>query len=210
MCTLAFIVVALCLAEVQRRSLVNDIGEFIQRQGQAYRDEAERIRAEVSEQGKLIAEMQSAVGALRVLTKDGRFSSSEDVGHAIDNRLQEGKKIVIRFDSSNLESRDPKGAILCGPDAENGYLGVFVAGEEYAIRFDSATHQWIGSGPAQNKTYDGTTSSCMIQTAAYGPAELHEIVLPGGILVLWGARLKMSGLQVFLSGHKVGRVVWVD
>ena len=195
---LAFNVVVVVLAEVQRRSLVYRIEEMVERQDDGRKDEARRIHAEIGEQGKRLAEMQSAA---QVLTKNGRFASSQDVEAAIVRKLEEGKQIIIRFDDSDLENRDSSGAVLCGPEAENGYLGVFIAGAEYTVNYERQTHQWIGTGPVQSRP------SCRGQSSPFGPKELGAEVSPHEAIVLWGGRFKLRGLDVYLSDQKVGRVV---
>lgn len=201
---LAFNVVVVVLAEVQRRALVYRIEEMIERQDNVRKDEALRLQANIAEQGKRLAEMRSAVGALQVLTKNGRFASAEDAKKAILNRLDDGKKIIIHFDDNELEDRDSSGAILCGPEAERGYLGVFIAGADYVVSYDAQKHEWFGSGPAQNRP------KCLNLKSEFGPKELRAVVTPQDAIVLWGGRFDLRGLDLYLSGQKVGRVVWSE
>lgn len=205
-----FNVVAVGASEVQRRSLTYRIEELILRQDKARKDEAVRIENEIADQGRRVADMQSALGALHVLTRDGRFASTADIESAIVQRLTEGKRMIIRFDSNALETRDGTGAILCGPEAAGGYLGAFVAGEEYTISYDKSSHRWTGLGPAQSMARDQATGKCTNFKNVYGPKELHKIVTPADGLILWGAPLKLDGLDISLDGKKIARVVWVD
>jgi hypothetical protein len=205
-----FNVIAVGFSEVQRRGLTYRIEEVILKQDKVRKDETVRIENEIADQGRRVAEMRSAIGALPVLIKDGRFASTPDVEAAIAQRLTEGNSIIIRFDNNTLETRDGAGAILCGPEAASGYLGAFVAGEEYTISYDKLSHQWTGSGPAQSMARDQATGKCTNFKNVYGPKELHKIVTPADALILWGASLKLNGLDISLEDKKVGRVVWVD
>lgn len=208
--TLLFSVIAIGLSEVQRRSLVSRIESLISRQEEARRGETARLEANLVDQGKRLADLQSSIGALPLLIKDGHFASRQEIQTAIGKRLIDGKTIVLRFDDSNLESRDAAGAILCGPEAESGYLGVFVAGEEYRVSYDRVTHRWTGSGPAQNKSRSSESTGCPYFSATYGPKDLGQAVDPTEALVLWGTSLKLNGLDLLLDGRRVGRIVWVD
>lgn len=182
--------VAIGLSEVQRRNLTY------------------RIEKEIVGQGQRIAEMQAAMGALSVLTKDGRFATPRDIQTAIGQRLADGRSIVIRFDDSPLEARDSAGVIPCGPEVKSGYLGGIVAGEEYAISYDRSSHLWTGSGPAQSAVRDAATGKCGRVSSAYGPEQLKKIVTPTEALILWGASFKLDGLDVLSGDKKVGRVIW--
>lgn len=209
-CALLFSVIAIGLSEVQRRSLVYRIESLISRQEEARRSETARLEANLVDQGKRLADMQSSIGALPLLIKDGHFASRQEIKAAIGKRLIEGKTIVFRFDESSLETRDAAGAILCGPEAENGYLGVFVAGEQYRVSYDRVTHRWIGSGPVQNRPRGNNSTGCAEYSAAFGPTEMGRVTDPGDNLVLWGALFKLDGLDISLDGRRVGRIIWMN
>jgi len=196
---LLFNLVAIGLSEVQRRTLVHHTEGLISDLGQNIRD-----------QGKHLATMNDSIGALSVLIKDGHFASKQEINARIEQLLVQGKSVVIRFDDSKLEWRDAQGAIQCGPEASQSFLGIFVAGEEYRISYDKQNQKWTGAGPAQNGTRDRETAKCANLVAAYGPKELHATVAPAGVLVLWGTKLKLDGLDITLDGRDVGRVVWVE
>lgn len=198
-CTLLFCVIAIGLSEVQRRSLIYRIESLISRQEDARKVDSAKL-----------ADLQSSVGALQILIKDGHFASRQELQAAIERRLIDGKTVVLRFDDSDLETRDASGAILCGPLAETGYLGVFIAGERYTVSYDHLARRWTASGPAQSGSRDKNSASCQQLSAAYGPKELGRAVDPKGALVLWGALLKLDGLDVLLDGRRVGRIVWVS
>lgn len=198
-CTLLFSIVAIGLSEVQRRSLVYRIEGLISRQEEARKADSANL-----------ANLQSSVGALQVLLKDGNFASRQELQSAIGRRLIDGKTVVVRFDDSDRETRDAAGAILCGPEAESGYLGVFVAGEKYRVSYDRLTHRWTAAGPVQNGSREKSSASCQQQSAAYGPKELGHAVDPNGVLVLWGALFNLDGLDVLKDGQRVGRIVWVN
>lgn len=208
-CTLLFSIIAIGLSEVQRRSLVYRIEALISRQEDARRSATARLEANLADQGKRLAELQSSIGALPILIKDGHFASRRELQTAIGRRLLDGKTVVFRFDDSNLETRDAAGAILCGPEAEGGYLGVFVAGEQYRVSYDRVTQRWTGSGPAQSRSRSKDSTNCPHFGATYGPKELGQTVDPTDALILWGATLKLDGLNLFLDGRRVGRIVWV-
>ena len=205
-----FNVIAVGASEVQRRGLTYRIEELILKQDKARSDETMRIEKGIADQGRRVADMQSAIGALRVLIKDGRFASTSDIETAIAQRLTDGSSITIRFDNSALETRDGTGAILCGPEAASGYLGAFVAGEEYTISYDKSSQQWTGFGPAQSMARDKATGKCTNLKNVYGPKDLHKTVTPADALILWGATLKLNGLDISFEDKKVGRVVWVN
>lgn len=209
-CALLFSVIAIGLSEVQRRSLVYRIESLISRQEEARRSETARLEVNLLDQGKRLAELQSSIGALPLLIKDGHFASRQEIQVAIGKRLIEGKTIVFRFDESSLETRDAAGAILCGPEAESGYLGVFVAGEQYRVSYDRVTHRWTGSGPAQTRPRSKESTDCPHFSATYGPKELGQAVDPADTLILWGASLKLDGLDILLDGRRVGRIVWTN
>jgi len=197
-------VVAIGLSEVQRRSLTYRIENLIVRHESVRQTEANRAQANLNEQEKRLADLQSAINALQIFIKDGRFASRQDIEKAIEQRLNAGKNIIIRFDQSDKETRDNNGAILCGPQAETGYLGVFIAGFEYVVSYDSRKHEWKGAGPVQSRP------RCRAQTEVFGPKELREEVSPKDAIVLWGARFKLQGLDVYLAEQKVGQVAWAD
>ena len=67
-----------------------------------------------------------------------------------------------------------------------------------------------GQGLGPLKTRDRETAKCTNLAAVYGPKELHAAVAPVGVLVLWGTKLKLDGLDILLDGRQVGRVVWVE
>lgn len=198
-CALIFNVAAIGLSEVQRRGLVYRIESLISRQEEARKEDSTRL-----------ADLQSSVGALQVLIKDGHFASRQEIQTAIGTRLIDGRTVVLRFDDSNLETRDTAGAILCGPEAESGYLGVFVAGEQYRVSYDHIAHRWTGSGPAQTRLRSKESISCPLLSATYGPKELGQAVDPADILILWGTSLKLDGLDLWLDRRRVGRIIWVD
>ena len=209
-CTLLFSIIAMGLSEVQRRSLVYRIENLVSRQEEARRSETARLEANLVDQEKRLADLQSSIGALPLLIKDGHFASRQEIQAAIGKRLIDGKTIVFRFDDSNLESRDASGAILCGPEAESGYLGVFVAGEQYRVSYDRVTHRWTGSGPVQDRPRGKSSTSCQEFSATFGPTEMGRVTDPSNDLVLWGALFKLDGLDVLLGGRRVGRIIWTN
>lgn len=198
-CTLLFSIIAIGLSEVQRRSLVYRMEGLISRQEELRKSDSANL-----------ADLQSSVAALQILIKDGHFASKQEIQAAIAKRLIDGKTIIFRFDESNLETRDTAGAILCGPEAESGYLGVFVAGEQYRVSYDRVTRRWTGSGPAQTRSRSKESTGCPHFSATYGPKELGQAVDPTDILILWGASLKLDGLDLLLDGRPVGRIIWTN
>lgn len=196
---LLFNFIAIGLSEVQRRALISHTESLIS-----------RLERDLSVQGKHLASMNASVGALGILIQNGHFASKREIETRIEQSLIEGKSVVIRFDASKLEWRDGDGAIRCGPEASQSFLGIFVAGEEYKISFDKQSRRWMGAGPAQNSTRDPETAKCANLVATYGPQELGAPVAPLGVLVLWGTKLKLDGLDVLLDGRRVGRIVWVE
>jgi hypothetical protein len=209
-CALLFSVIAIGLSEVQRRSLVYRIESLISRQEETRKSEAASLETNLVDQGKRLADLQLSIDALQLLIKDGHFASRQEIQTAIGKRLIGGKTIVFRFDENDRETRDAAGAILCGPEAESGYLGVFIAGEQYRVSYDYVTHRWTGSGPAQTRSRSKESAGCPHVSATYGPKELGRAVDPTDILVLWGTSFKLDGLDLLLGGRRVGRVVWVN
>lgn len=196
---LLFNFVAIGLSEVQRRALIHRTESLIS-----------GLERNLSVQGKHLASMNASVGALSILIQNGHFASKQEIETRIEQSLIEGKSVVIRFHDSTQEWRDADGAIRCGPEASQSFLGIFVAGEEYRISYDKQNQKWTGAGPAQNGTRDSETAKCANLVATYGPKELQAAVAPVGALVLWGTKLKLDGLDILLEGRPVGRVVWVE
>jgi len=196
---LLFNLIAIGLSEVQRRALIYRTENLIS-----------GLERNLSIQGKHLASMNASVGGLSILIQNGHFASRQEIETRIEQSLIEGKSLVVRFDDSKLEWRDADGAIRCGPEASQSFLGIFVAGEEYRISYDKQNQKWTGAGPAQNGTRDRETAKCTNLAAVYGPKELHAAVAPVGVLVLWGTKLKLDGLDILLDGRQVGRVVWVE
>lgn len=207
---LLFSVIAIGLSEVQRRSLVYRIENLIFAQEKTRQAEIVRLEASLADQGKRLTDLQLSIGALQILIKNDHFASKDEIQSAIGKRLIDGKNVILRFDDSDRETRNSAGAILCGAEAEGGYLGVFVAGEQYTVSYDHLTHRWTGSGPAQNRSNTNDSTSCLRVSATYGPKELGQAVEPVGALVLWGALLQLDGLDLLLNGQRVGRIVWVN
>lgn len=120
------------------------------------------------------------------------------------NAITTGKPVVIQFDDNPAEDRDRNGRIACGPDAANGYLGVFIAGQQYRLTYDAAARSWTTSGPYQN------IPSCARYTDTYGPAKLGAIKArpEDGDLILWGAAMTFdANLDVLNAAkRKVGRI----
>lgn len=205
-----FVVIAICSSEVQRRSLIYRIQNMISQQEEARKAETASFQTNLVDQRKRLADLQSSVGALQLLVKDGHFASRQEIQSAIGKRLIDGKSIILRFNDSEFETRDGGGAILCGPEAEGGHLGVFVAGQQYTISYDHITHQWTGSGPVRSKPNNKDSTSCLQNVGTYGPKEMGKSIDPDRALVLWGAQLKLDGLDLLLEGRRVGRIVWVN
>ena len=196
---LLFNFIAIGLSEVQRRALIYRTQNLIS-----------GLERTLSVQGKHLASMNASVGALSILIQNGHFASKQEIETRIEQSLVEGKSVVIRFDDSKLEWRDADGAIRCGLEASQSFLGIFVAGEEYRISYDKQNQKWTGAGPAQNSTRDRETAKCTNLVAAYGPKELQAAVAPAGVLVLWGTKLKLDGLDIAIGDRHVGRIVWVE
>lgn len=119
-----------------------------------------------------------------------------------------GKPIIVRFDDSPLEDREPNGDILCGPKAENGYLGIFIAGASYEIMFDAKLGSWKSSGPNQrNGRYK---ESCAPLETTHTVADLKPMRPrpENGDLIIWGAPFRFdAALAVHdAKGQKVGTV----
>src|SRR5579871_5458517 len=49
------------------------------------------------------------------------------------NALNAGKAVMVQFDANPAEDHDENGFVVCGPQANQGYLGVFIAGERYEV-----------------------------------------------------------------------------
>lgn len=196
---LLFNFVAIGLSEVQRRALIHRTESLIS-----------GLERNLSVQGKHLASMNASVGALSILIQNGHFASKQEIETRIEQSLIEGKSVIIRFHDSTQEWRDADGAIRCGPEANRSFLGIFIAGEEYRISYDVQNQQWTGTGPAQNSTRDRETAKCANVVAAYTPKELHTVVAPVGVLVLWGTKMRLDGLDITLDGSRVGRIVWVE
>lgn len=133
---LLFNFIAIGLSEVQRRALIYRTQNLIS-----------GLERTLSVQGKHLASMNASVGALSILIQNGHFASKQEIETRIEQSLVEGKSVVIRFDDSKLEWRDADGAIRCGLEASQSFLGIFVAGEEYRISYDKQNQKWTGAGP---------------------------------------------------------------
>lgn len=171
----------------------------------------ERIETVVSRLNQRILDMQRSVGMLQVLVGDNANIDRKQLEARVIQRLNDGKEIVLHFDGSDDEDRDTDGKIRCGPEAANGYLGVFIATEAYSVRYDKETHTWTASGPVQSFPYDPATGNCRSQTSGFSADELREKIRPDdNELVLWGARFRFDGLNVYYIDRKVGYVTWFD
>ena len=210
--------IAIGLSEVQRRGLTirtdRILAENLQRQTRTIDEYAKRINtlnAEIRELRRTATDAQQVIGSLQTIVGIGLNLDRHELETRVIKRLTDGKQIVVQFDQNPSEAHDSKGNILCGPDAESGYLGVFIAGQRYAINYDAAARTWTGAGPSQNANYNSKTRMCGTNTLTYGLEKLGADVSPNkDDLVLWGERLKLDGLNVLRSGHKVGSVIWLD
>jgi hypothetical protein len=120
------------------------------------------------------------------------------------NALNVGTTVIVEFDDNPAEVRDENGLIVCGPEASKGYLGVFIAGRQYELRYDAAARSWTTSGPYRN------LRTCGRYSETYGPAKLGSITArpEDGDLILWGAAMTFDAeLDVYDSTRrKVGRI----
>jgi hypothetical protein len=120
------------------------------------------------------------------------------------NALNAGTTVIVEFDDNPAEDRDENGLIVCGPDASKGYLGVFIAGRQYDLRYDAAARSWTTSGPYQ------AMRTCGRYSETYGPAKVGSIKArpEDGDLILWGAAMTFDAeLDVYDSTkRKVGRI----
>jgi hypothetical protein len=195
---MAFNLVAMGLAEVQRSAL-SDVN----------RDATQRTDQTLKQLQKKLDDLQWAIRVLQIMADSG--SGTERLEARIASRLNEGKTVSVQFDSNSREDRTNNGDIRCGPGTQNGYLGVFVASQRYVVGYDVKTKRWTGTGPLQTSALDPKTGTCGNRTAAYGPKELGAEVLPGrGQIILWGASFSLKGLQIYEANQKVGTIEWAD
>jgi hypothetical protein len=120
------------------------------------------------------------------------------------NALNAGTTVIVEFDDNPAEDRDENGFIVCGPDASKGYLGVFIAGRQYELRYAAGARSWTTSGPYQS------LRTCGRYSETYGPAKLGSTKArpEDGDLILWGAAMTFDAqLDVYDSTkRKVGRI----
>jgi hypothetical protein len=128
----------------------------------------------------------------------------------IVNALDAGQIVIVRFDDNPAEDRNTNGRIVCGAEATKGYLGIFVPGQRYEIKYDLAKGSWTTSGPHRAVSFDDYTETCGNYSETYGRTKLGSINArpEAGQLILWGAVMTFdTALEVFDSAkRKVGRV----
>lgn len=209
---IAFNVIAMCLAEMQRYGLSEKNRETLVRLEKEWSAEQsgriDQLNKTISSLEKQTNELRWSMGALQILAGSG--TDRRRIEAEIARRLDEGKTIVLQFDDNVGEGRD-EGRIRCGPTEKEGYLGVFAASEKYSISYDKNSHEWKGRGPAYSSAYNPKIGTCADRTATYGPKELGSVVQPSsGAIVLWGSAFQLDGLDVMKSGQKVGSIGSID
>jgi hypothetical protein len=209
---IAFNVIAMCLAEMQRYGLSEKNRDtLIRLEKERSAEQSKRIdqlNKTISSLEKDTSELRWSMGALQILARSA--TDRRRVEAEIARQLNEGKTIILQFDDNVTEDRD-EGRIRCGPSTDKGYLGVFIASEKYSISYDKNLHEWRGSGPSQSSAYNPKTGTCADRKAIYGPKELGSVVQPSsGAIILWGSAFQLDGLDVLISGRRVGSIGSID
>lgn len=190
-----FNVVAIGLSEVQRRALVDDFKQQALSSDRLLGDLLDRVIV-------LQARLQMTLSAVDRETQRGSLQA------AVAALLNAGRSVTVKLDTSSSESFGNDGRIICGAAAATGYLGNFIAGQEYAVRYDRNSSRWTVTGPHQGEVFDDRTGTCRVKTYTYGSESGVKRGAPEtGVISLWGIDFSLRGLDLILHEAKVGQVV---
>lgn len=189
-----FNVIGIGLSEVQRWKLARSSLE-------QFTISTDAIAFLTKQLAVVTAELRAQRGQDRPVDWDGERSAAAVL-------LNAKATLLVRFDDSVNELKGADSRVLCGPEAQNSYLGIFVAGEIYKVSFDKSAQRWRGTGPSQMFGYDPITKTCSPLTMELGPADTQGAIKPESEkLVIWGAVFQVDGKALKLGGAKVGELI---
>jgi hypothetical protein len=192
---IVFNVVAVGLSEVQRRALADGFKQQALSSDRLLGDVLDRVIV-------LQARLQATSSAADIETQ------SKGLEAAVAALLNAGRSVTVRLDRNGSENLGKDGRIICGAAAATGYLGNFIAGQEYVVRYDRSSRRWTVTGPNQGEVFDDRTGTCWVKTYTYGSENVGETKgAETGVMSLWGVDFSLRGLDLVLHEAKVGQVL---